>query len=71
MAKYEKYMDDPDIVDEPMALREVHAIRLMLREEAKNMTPEEHTRHVRERTRNVIEKYGLKVKPRQGTFVMT
>ena len=71
MVKYEKYMDDPDIIDEPMALREVHAIRLMLREEAKNMMPEEHARHVREQTRNVIEKYGLKVQHRQRTFVTT
>ena len=71
MAKYEKFMDHPDLIDEPMALREVHAIRMMLSEETKNMTPEEHTRHVREQTRNVIEKYGLKVKSRQRTFVTT
>jgi hypothetical protein len=62
MNEYEKYMNDPDIIDEPMALREVHAIRLMLHEKTENMTPEEHTQFVHEQTKPTIEKYGLKVR---------
>ena len=37
------YMNDPDIINEPSALREVHAIRLMIYDETKNMTKEERT----------------------------
>jgi hypothetical protein len=32
------YMNDPDIINEPMALREIHAIRLMIHEERKGLT---------------------------------
>jgi len=60
MSSYLDYMDDPDIVSEPMPLREVHAIRLMIYDEMKNMTPEEHVRLVNERSQNIIEKYGLR-----------
>jgi len=37
------YLNDPDLADEPSALREVHAIRLMLHDETKGMTASEHT----------------------------
>jgi hypothetical protein len=37
------YMNDPEIVNEPSALREVHAIRLKIYDEIKDMTPEEVT----------------------------
>jgi hypothetical protein len=55
----ETYMNDPDIVNEPMPLREVHAIRLMLYDETKDMTPEEHTAYINRQTDKVIEQYGL------------
>jgi len=37
------YMNDPDIVNEPSALREVHAIRLKIYDETKGMSVAEHT----------------------------
>jgi len=37
------YMNDPDIIKEPSSLREVHAIRLMIHDETKDMTAKEHT----------------------------
>jgi hypothetical protein len=37
------YMNDPEIINEPAALREVHAIRLMIHDETKNMTAAERT----------------------------
>jgi hypothetical protein len=61
MNNFDKYYNDPDIVDEPTALREVHAIRAMLYDETKDMTTEEYTLFVRESTKAAVEKYGLKV----------
>ena len=39
----EDYLNDPDLANEPEALREVHAIRLMIHDETKGMTTAEHT----------------------------
>ena len=39
----EDYMNDPEIVNEPSALREVHAIRLKIYDEIKDMTVTERT----------------------------
>jgi Zn/Cd-binding protein ZinT len=35
------YLNDPSLVDEPEALREVHAARLKIQDETKSMTAEE------------------------------
>jgi Zn/Cd-binding protein ZinT len=35
------YLNDPALVSEPRALREVHAARLKIQDETKNMTSEE------------------------------
>ena len=35
------YMNDPDIVNEPMPWREIYASRLKIQDETKNMTKEE------------------------------
>jgi len=43
------YMNDPDIVDEPMPLREIHAIRLKLQEERKGMTDTEYSDWIHQR----------------------
>ena len=37
------YLNDPDLAGEPSALREVHAIRLMIHDEIKGMTTAERT----------------------------
>ncbi|MCL1947548.1 MAG: hypothetical protein FWF51_10450 [Chitinivibrionia bacterium] len=42
------YMNDPDIINEPSALREIHAIRLRIRDETKNLTTQERTTYFRE-----------------------
>lgn len=41
MTRLEKYMLEPSIANEPMPLREVHAIRLMIYDDTKDMTPDE------------------------------
>lgn len=42
------YMNDPDIINEPSALREVHAARFMIQDEIKDMTAEERTAYYHE-----------------------
>jgi len=37
------YLNDPELVNEPSALREVHAIRLKIYDEIKDMTVAERT----------------------------
>lgn len=41
MKKLDDYMQDPSVAREPMPLREVHAIRMMIYDETKDMTPDE------------------------------
>jgi len=42
------YLNDPDLVGEPQALREVHAARLMIQDETKGMTAAERTAYYHE-----------------------
>jgi hypothetical protein len=37
------YLNDPELANEPQALREVHAARLMIQDETKGMTATERT----------------------------
>jgi hypothetical protein len=43
------YLNDPELVNEPSALREVHAIRLKIHDERKGMTTTEYNTIVHER----------------------
>jgi hypothetical protein len=43
------YMNDPELANEPSALREVHAIRLMIHDETKDMTAAERTAYFRKK----------------------
>jgi len=54
-------MNDPSVVNEPMPLREVHAIRLMIYDETKDMTPAERTAYYNRSLTEAQEKYGFKV----------
>ena len=47
---YEDYYNDPDIINELPAMREIHAIRLMIQDRTKEMTPEERTAYYNEST---------------------
>jgi len=53
------YLNDPDLVDEPQVLREVHAIRLMIRDEVKNMTISERTAYYHEKSRAAFLRLGI------------
>jgi hypothetical protein len=52
-------MNDPDIIDEPMYLREIHAIRFMIQDQTKNMTFEERKAYYHERTKATFAEYGF------------
>ena len=62
MNELAKYMNDIDIINEPLSLRKVHAIRLMLHEETKGMSPEEHADFLNTEAQIIVEKLGFKVK---------
>ena len=42
------YLNDPDLADEPEALREIHAIRLKIHDETRGMTAAEYTAYFHE-----------------------
>jgi len=55
----EHYMNDPSVVHMQMPLREVKAIRLMIRDEQKDMTPEELRESFQQFKQRIREQYGL------------
>jgi hypothetical protein len=54
------YMNDPDIAHEPMALREIHAIRLKIHDETKDMTSKEFGAYVRRGAKEVLDRIRAK-----------
>ena len=59
MSDLAKYMNDPDIIDEPLALREIHAIRLMIHDETEGLSPEERSARANRNASAIMEKHGL------------
>ena len=55
------YMNDPSVANEQMALREIHAIRLMIYDETKDMTSAERTAYYNDSLKEIQGKYNLKV----------
>jgi len=53
------YLNDPDLINEPSALREVHAIRLMIHDETKNMTATEHTAYYHKWAQAAFSELGI------------
>ena len=49
------YLNDPDLANEPEALREVHAIRLKIHDERKGMTAAEYNTIVREKAARFLD----------------
>ena len=50
MKTLDDYLSDPEIVNEPSALREIHAIRLKIHDERKGMTAAEYNAIVHQRS---------------------
>ncbi|MDR2510490.1 MAG: hypothetical protein LBC77_07595 [Spirochaetaceae bacterium] len=47
---FEEYYNDPDIIHEPSALREIHAIRLKIHDERQGLSVKEYNDIVDQRT---------------------
>lgn len=61
MTRLDKYMQYPGIVNESMPLREVHAIRLMIYDDIKDMTSNEVTEYYNTTLETMRKKYNFNV----------
>ena len=61
MKKLEDYMNDPSVINEPMPLREIHAIRLMIYDDIKDMTPKEINEYYMRDFQKTQQEYRFKV----------
>ncbi len=62
MKTLEDYLRDPDLADESLPLREIHAIRLKIQDDTKDMLPVERAKHASREANALIRQYGLRVK---------
>ena len=60
MKTYLDHTDEPDIINEPMALREVHAIRLLIQDETKTLAQEQHFGRTRNAVAEAEKRLGIK-----------
>ncbi|MDR3247961.1 MAG: hypothetical protein LBT39_04170 [Treponema sp.] len=60
------YMNDPALAGEMDALREIHAVRLMIHDETKNMTAEEKRAYFHNGTMDCFARLG--VTPKYANF---
>ena len=60
MKTLEHYMNDPAVAHLQMPLREVKAIRLMIYDEEKDMTPDEISEKYRQLSKRMYDEFGIK-----------
>jgi hypothetical protein len=56
---FEEYMNDPDIINEPMGLRQTHAARFLISDETKGMTREELHNYYHEGAKAILAEFGI------------
>ncbi|MDR3244317.1 MAG: hypothetical protein LBT79_06160 [Elusimicrobiota bacterium] len=56
----EEYMNDPDIINEPMYLREIHAIRFKIQDELEGMSFQERADYMNAKCALTCKKYNIK-----------
>jgi hypothetical protein len=52
------YLNTPEIADEPLYLREIHAARLKIQDERKGMTEKEFVDSLNAKYADILEKHG-------------
>ncbi len=57
---YDKFYNDPEIVNEPKSLREIHAIRLKIYDDTKNMNPTE-IKNYYKKGKDIAKAHGFKI----------
>jgi hypothetical protein len=57
----DEYMNDPEIIREPAAMREIHAIRLKIYDEIKDMTSSEQTEYFNKKSAAYLGRKGVAV----------
>ena len=60
MKTLEQYMNDPSVAHLQMPLREVKAIRMMIYDEEKDMTPDEIKAKYKNLAQKVYDEFGIK-----------
>ena len=60
MKTLEQYMNDPSVAHLQMLLREVKAIRMMIYDEEKDMTPDEIKAKYKNLSQKVYDEFGIK-----------
>ncbi|MDR0301113.1 MAG: hypothetical protein LBI04_02240 [Treponema sp.] len=56
---YEEYLNDPEIINEPMGLRIAHAVRFKIQDETKGMTRNELHNYYHEGEKEALKKLGI------------
>jgi hypothetical protein len=59
MRTFEDYMATPEIANEPLYLREVHAARLMIQDETRGMSSTEWLNYWKRKEAELVKEYGL------------
>jgi hypothetical protein len=59
MRTFNDYLATPEIAEEPLFLREVHAARLMIQDETKGMSVAEWLAYWKHKEKDMVKEYGL------------
>ncbi|MHC6202653.1 hypothetical protein ACYULU_05600 [Breznakiellaceae bacterium SP9] len=59
MRTLQDYMDTPEIAGEPLYLREVHAARLKIHDETRDLAPAEWLDYWKQREQELIKEYDI------------
>ena len=54
-----RILEDTEMMEAPECIREIHAIRLKLQDEAAGMTIEEHVDHVNKKGKEILDRWGM------------
>jgi hypothetical protein len=59
MRTFNDYLATPEIAEEPLFLREIHAARLMIQDETKGMSTAEWLAYWKQKEEDIVKEYDL------------